>query len=117
MGTPAEHAPDRERRRKQLARQTNAAQYQGRIKLDINVQMTVRISGGQGVQYAPLHRFRKRNALRTFVEIANDILKHVGAPIMDSAITLIADGRLYYRGRDAVELAKSHRFEQVATML
>lgn len=40
-----------------------------------------------------------------------------GTPVMDSAITLIAENRLYYRGRDAVELAKSNRFEQVATML
>lgn len=40
-----------------------------------------------------------------------------GAPVLDSAITLIADGRVYYRGRDAVELARSARFEQVATLL
>ena len=40
-----------------------------------------------------------------------------GAPVLDSAITLIADGRLYYRGRDACELARSARFEQVATLL
>jgi citrate synthase len=37
--------------------------------------------------------------------------------VLDSAITLIADGRVYYRGRDAVELARSARFEQVANLL
>ena len=30
---------------------------------------------------------------------------HFGAPVLESALTLIADNRLYYRGRDAVELA------------
>ncbi len=40
-----------------------------------------------------------------------------GAPVLDSAITLIADGRFYYRGRDAIELARFARFEQVATLL
>ena len=40
-----------------------------------------------------------------------------GEPVLDSAITLIADGRVYYRGRDAVELARSARFEQVASLL
>ena len=40
-----------------------------------------------------------------------------GEPVLDSAITLIADGRVYYRGRDAIELARSARFEQVATLL
>ena len=40
-----------------------------------------------------------------------------GEPVLDSAITLIADGRVYYRGRNAVELARSARFEQVANLL
>ena len=40
-----------------------------------------------------------------------------GAPVMDSAVTLIADGKFYYRGRDVGELARSARFEQVATLL
>jgi citrate synthase len=42
---------------------------------------------------------------------------HWGAPVMESAITLIADGRLYYRGRDAVALSKSHTLEQVAELI
>jgi hypothetical protein len=29
-----------------------------------------------------------------------------GDPVLDSAITTIADGRLYYRGRDAERLAQ-----------
>src|SRR5919107_7771 len=42
---------------------------------------------------------------------------HWGVPVMESAITLIADGKLYYRGRDAVALSKSHSLEQVAEFI
>jgi citrate synthase len=36
---------------------------------------------------------------------------------MDSALTLIADGRLYYRGQDAAALAREASIEQVAALL
>lgn len=42
---------------------------------------------------------------------------HFGAPVMESALTLIRDGRCYYRGYEAVELAKTYRIEQVAALL
>ena len=40
-----------------------------------------------------------------------------GAPVLDSAITLIADGRLHYRGVDAASLARNSNLEQVAALL
>ncbi|ABS62479.1 Citrate synthase [Parvibaculum lavamentivorans DS-1] len=40
-----------------------------------------------------------------------------GLPVLDSAITLIADGRLHYRGSDATALAKSSNLEQVAALI
>ena len=40
-----------------------------------------------------------------------------GLPVLESAVTLIADGRLYYRGQDALALAQTHTFEQVAELL
>ncbi|HEV3424663.1 MAG TPA: citrate synthase family protein [Paraburkholderia sp.] len=40
-----------------------------------------------------------------------------GVPVLESSITLIADGRLLYRGRDAVELARSASLEEVAALL
>ncbi|NQW11196.1 MAG: hypothetical protein HQ481_15130 [Alphaproteobacteria bacterium] len=40
-----------------------------------------------------------------------------GAPLLDSAITLIRDGRFYYRGRDALALARSADLETVAGLL
>ena len=42
---------------------------------------------------------------------------HWGTPIMESAITLITDERLYYRGRDAVELAVGSTIEEVAALI
>ncbi len=40
-----------------------------------------------------------------------------GQPLLDSAITLIADGRLYYRGSEVTELAVHSSLESVATLL
>ncbi len=40
-----------------------------------------------------------------------------GEPVLASAITTIADGRLFYRGRDAVRLAESESLEGVARLL
>ena len=40
-----------------------------------------------------------------------------GAPLRESALTLIEGGRLYYRGRDAVTLARDLTVEQTAAML
>ncbi|MEZ4657955.1 MAG: citrate/2-methylcitrate synthase [Caldilineaceae bacterium] len=42
---------------------------------------------------------------------------HFGDPVLESAITLIDDGRLYYRGENAIELARTHSFEAVAGLL
>lgn len=40
-----------------------------------------------------------------------------GVPILESAITLIADGKLYYRGQDASELARTRSLEEVASLI
>lgn len=40
-----------------------------------------------------------------------------GAPLLDSAITLIRDNRIYYRGRDALALARVADLETVAGLL
>lgn len=40
-----------------------------------------------------------------------------GAPLLDSALTLIRDGRLWYRGRDACELSRTATLEEVACLL
>lgn len=40
-----------------------------------------------------------------------------GGPLLESAITSIAGGRVYYRGRDAVALAGSASFEEVVSLV
>ncbi len=40
-----------------------------------------------------------------------------GAPVLDSALTLIEDGRLWYRGLDACELSRTATLEEVASLL
>lgn len=48
------------------------------------------------------------------------VAKHAlrwGVPVLDSAITLIADGKLYYRGHDVATLAKERSLESVASLL
>ena len=40
-----------------------------------------------------------------------------GVPVLESAITLIANGRLYYRGHEATGLARSHSIAQVASLV
>lgn len=40
-----------------------------------------------------------------------------GLPVLESAITLIENGRLHYRGQDAVTLAATHSVEQLAGLL
>ena len=42
---------------------------------------------------------------------------HFGAPILESALTLIADNKLYYRGQDAVTLARSATLEDIARLM
>ncbi|MDE0055805.1 MAG: citrate synthase family protein [Gammaproteobacteria bacterium] len=42
---------------------------------------------------------------------------HTGDPILESAITLITDERVCYRGRDALKLAATESFERVAALI
>src|SRR3712207_8851614 len=42
---------------------------------------------------------------------------HWGTPVMESGITLIADGRLYYRGTDVAALAAGSTVEEVAALI
>ena len=42
---------------------------------------------------------------------------HFGSPLLESELTLLRDGRIFYRGRDAVNLSRAKSFEQVAAWL
>jgi citrate synthase len=66
---------------------------------------------------AALDGLRERRARRRDRELAAHGSLHWGTPVLDSALTLIGDGRLWYRGRDALELAATAAFEEVAALL
>ena len=53
---------------------------------------------------------------RTAAKVAQGAIAW-GEPVLASAITTVAGGRLYYRGRDAVRLAESETLESVARLL
>ena len=54
-----------------------------------------------------VERLRARTRERRNPERAAEQALHWGLPILESSITLIGDGRIYYRGRDAAELART----------
>ncbi len=62
-------------------------------------------------------RLRQRKARgRKAAHVAEDAIAW-GEPVLASAITTVRENRLYYRGRDAAELAKSASLESVARLL
>jgi citrate synthase len=59
---------------------------------------------------------RRRDVGRKAESIANHALDF-GTPVLESALTLIEDGRLYYRGLDAMALARTASLEEIARLL
>jgi citrate synthase len=64
-----------------------------------------------------IDRLRQRKTRgRKVANVAEDAIAW-GEPVLASAITTVRDGRLYYRGRDATELARTETLEAVARLL
>src|SRR5260370_34295925 len=59
---------------------------------------------------------RRRDVGRKAESIAANALDF-GTPVLESSLTLIENGRLFYRGHDATRLARSASLEQVAQLL
>ncbi len=59
---------------------------------------------------------RRRDVGRKAESIAANALDF-GTPVLESSLTLIENGRLFYRGHDAARLARSASLEQVAHLL
>ena len=64
-----------------------------------------------------VERLRTRAEERRNPEKAAEHALRWGLPIMESGITLIASGKLYYRGQDATELARTRSLEDVASLI
>src|SRR5262245_39742892 len=60
---------------------------------------------------------QRASGRRDPTRVASQALGVQGLPVLSSALTLIEGGRLYYRGKDALELSASERFESVAGLL
>jgi len=59
---------------------------------------------------------QRKEARRDPSRVLHEAL-HLGAPLLDSAITLIDDGQLFYRGVDATQLARTASVEEVASLI
>jgi citrate synthase len=64
-----------------------------------------------------VERLRERKEARRDPTRAAARGLHWGGPVLESGITLIHNGKFYYRGRDAVRLAETSSAEQVAALL
>ena len=58
----------------------------------------------------------KKNARSAPEKLAEAAL-HLGTPVTESALTLITEDAVYYRGHNAAELARTNTLEQVAALL
>ena len=64
-----------------------------------------------------VERMRMRAEERRNPEKAAQHALRWGVPILESAITLITDGALYYRGHDVTTLARERSVEEVASLI
>ena len=64
-----------------------------------------------------VERLRERKEVRRDPSKAAARGLHWGGPVLESGITLIHDGALYYRGRDAIALARTAAVEDAAAIL
>ena len=64
-----------------------------------------------------IERLVARSRERRNPEKAAEQALHWGLPILESAITLIADERIYYRGHDARALARERSVADVAALI
>lgn len=64
-----------------------------------------------------VQKLQQRQAQRRNPAQAAATALFFGDPVLESAITLIVDGQLYYRGHNALTLAATYHFEEVAMLL
>lgn len=64
-----------------------------------------------------IERLRDRKESRRDPSKAAARALHWGSPVLASGITVIQDGRLYYRGQDALKLAQNASLEEAAATL
>jgi citrate synthase len=75
--------------------------------------------GGRSRRYRAedVRRLKERKERRRDPDAAVEGALSWGTPVLESAITLVTDDRLYYRGRDAVGLSAGSTVEEVAALI
>ncbi|MGA0599273.1 citrate/2-methylcitrate synthase [Caulobacter sp. KR2-114] len=88
-------------------------------RLGVNLQTLYVYVSRKGIRSRPVPGTRQKQYWREDIERIRRRETHGPAvgPSGESAITLISDGALYYRGQDAVRLSESATFEAVAALL
>ena len=79
-----------------------------------------KMAGGsrrRGYAREDIERLRRRAEGRRDPDAAAAHALHWGVPVLESAITLIDGSRFYYRGYDAVELARTRSVDEVAALI
>jgi citrate synthase len=66
---------------------------------------------------ADVAALQARKTLRQNPAKAAESALYFGSPVLASAVTLIEDGRFFYRGHDGMHLAQTTSFEAVASLL
>src|SRR5829696_6237300 len=76
-------------------------------------------AGGRSRRYRAedVLRLKGRKERRRDPEAVVEGALRWGTPVMESAITLVTDGGLYYRGRDVVGLSVESTVEEVAALI
>jgi len=64
-----------------------------------------------------IERLRERKEIRRDPAKAAARGLHWGSPVLSSSITLIQDGKVFYRGQDVLQLAEKATLEQIAELL
>jgi citrate synthase len=62
-----------------------------------------------------LERLKQRKRIRQQPSAEMSSALHWGSPLLESSLTLITDGQMFYRGQEATALASSKTFLEVAT--
>jgi len=62
-----------------------------------------------------LERLKQRKTIRQHPSAEMSSALHWGSPLLESNLTLITDGQVFYRGKEATALASSQTFLEVAT--
>jgi citrate synthase len=83
----------------------------------VRSQPTAGASRARGYSREDVERLRRRAEARRDPDKAAAHALHWGMPILESSIALIDGTNLYYRGHDALDLARSRSIQEVASLI